>query len=510
MPCRIAQVHRALTISTWEPRFASLIITCLLCTAGAAFADKGEQHVAKDEVKRDRKNVLVVYVDDLGYGDTGAYGHSVVKTPHIDRLASEGLRFTQFYAPSALCSPSRAGLLTGRTPYRTGVESWIPDDAQVALGANETTLADLAKQRGYRTAIIGKWHLNGGLHMQDVPQPRDFGFDYQYGLAAWVKNGAVRNSKEIPRRGPMFPDNMFRNNKAIGPTQKYSAELVSDEAIQWMDSSGSDPFFLLLTYSEVHTPIASPPEYLEQYQEYLTAEARDNPSIYYFDWRNRPWRGRGEYYANVSFMDAQLGRVIEHLRGKEMLDDTLVIFSSDNGPVTDAALTPWELGMAGETGGLRGKKRFLFEGGIRVPGIIRLPGRVAAGSVEDQPATALDVFPTLAQWLEADVDEGVPTDGDSLWPLIDGESFERSQAFYWSIPTPDGMEFAVREGDWKLILDGSGTPQYLFDLANDWYEVNNLLESQPAIRDRLLKTFQSRRAAVENDPLARARNAGPH
>ncbi|EED33465.1 arylsulfatase A [gamma proteobacterium NOR5-3] len=452
----------------------------------------------------DTQNVLLIYVDDLGYGDTGAYGHRVVKTPHIDRLAAEGMRFTQFYAPSALCSPSRAGLLTGRTPYRTGVESWIPDDSQVALGHNETTLADLAKARGYRTAVIGKWHLNGGLHMQGTPQPRDFGFDHQYGLAAWVKNASVRESKELPRRGAMFPDNMYRNNEAVGPTKKYSAELVSDEAIDWL-SGAKDPFFLLLTYSEVHTPIASPPEYLAQYQDYLTQEARDNPLLFYFDWRNRPWRGRGEYYANVSYMDAQLGRVIEYLRGKGVLDDTLIIFSSDNGPVTDAALTPWELGMAGETAGLRGKKRFLFEGGLRVPGIIRYPERIEAGRVESRPATALDVFPTLAQWLGVAVDSSVPLDGESLWPLIDGGDFQRQQAFYWSIPTPDGMEFAVRDGNWKLILDADERPQYLFDLASDWYEVNNLLETEPAVRERLLQIYAARRAAVESDPLALAR-----
>ncbi|MFT4768555.1 MAG: arylsulfatase A-like enzyme [Glaciecola sp.] len=479
--------------------FASVALWLLMA---ALFFLPSEDAVAQSN----RQNVLVIYVDDLGYGDTGVYGHSVVKTPNIDRLAEEGMRFTQFYAPSALCSPSRAGLLTGRTPYRTGVESWIPNDSLVALGDNETTLADLAKERGYRTAVIGKWHLNGGLHMQNAPQPRDFGFDYQYGLAAWVKNAAVRESTQLPRRGAMFPDNMYRNNTAVGPTQKYSAELVSDEAIGWLKSA-SGPFFLLLTYSEVHTPIASPPNYLAQYQAHLSQEAKDNPLMYYFDWRDRPWRGRGEYYANVSYMDAQLGRVIEYLREKGVLDDTLVIFSSDNGPVTDAPVTPWEIGMAGETAGLRGKKRFLFEGGLRVPGIIRYPARVQAGRIEQRPATALDVFPTLAQWLGVTVNPSVPLDGESLWPLIDEQEFERQQLLYWSIPTPDGMEFAVRDGDWKLIVDSEGVPRHLFDLASDWYELNNLLESESAVRERLLQLYEVRRAAVETDPLALARKS---
>ena len=453
-------------------------------------------------------NILIVYVDDLGYGDTAVYGHPIVATPHIDRLAAEGTRFSQFYAPSALCSPSRAGLLTGRTPYRTGVESWIPDDSPVSLGVNETTLADLARAAGYRTAVFGKWHLNGGLHLRDAPQPADFGFDYQYGLAAWVKNAAVEGQDQHPRSGAMYPDNMYRNNVAVGPTEKFSAELVSDEAIAWLRGDGdapTQPFFLLLTYSEVHTPIASPRRWLQRYDAFLTDEARDNPLVYYFDWRNRPWRGRGEYYANISFLDEQLGRVLDYLRERGLLDDTLVVFSSDNGPVTAAALTPWELGMAGETAGLRGKKRFLFEGGIRVPGILRYPPRIAAGRVEHTPASALDIFPTMAELLGIDTDPDAPRDGESLWPILEGEVPGRGTPLYWSIPTPDGMEFALREGDWKLILDTEARPRHLFNLAEDFYEVDDRLVAEPEIAARLERLFRNLHASVEADPLAAAR-----
>lgn len=448
-------------------------------------------------------NILLVYVDDLGYGDTAVYGHTVVKTPHIDRLAAEGLRFTQFYAPSALCSPSRAGLLTGRTPYRTGVRDWIPPDSDVSLGRNETTLADLAKQAGYRTAVIGKWHLNGGLGMADAPQPRDFGFDYQYGLDAWVKNAAVATSDK-PRRGPLYPDNMYRNNQPVGATDRYSAELVSDEAIGWLTRDDT-PFFLLLTYSEVHTPIASPPQYLQMYQQFLTPEARANPLLFYREFVYRPWRGRGEYYANISYLDAQLGRVLEHLRKQGVLDNTLVIFSSDNGPVTDAAITPWELGMAGETGGLRGKKRFLFEGGLRVPGIIRYPALVGAGTTVDEPVTALDLFPTLAELFAQELPDRTPIDGQSLLPLLRGDAWQRQQPLYWAIETPDGMEYALRDGDWKLILDGKAQPRYLFDLSRDLYEVNNLLGNEPQRVAAMIAAFTAYQNSVDKDPLKQQR-----
>lgn len=482
-----------------SPR-GGLRVLCLLL-AGMFTASLS---VAEDAANGTPHNLLVIYVDDLGYGDTGAYGHPVVTTPNIDRLAAEGLRFTQFYAPSALCSPSRAGLLTGRTPYRTGVESWIPDDSSVALGHNETTIADLARQRGYRTAVIGKWHLNGGLHMRSALQPRDFGFDHQYGLAAWVKNAAVADQRDHPRRGAMYPDNFYRNNQAVGATQKYSAELVSDEALAWLDES-TEPFFLFLTYSEVHTPIASPDSFRQQYASFLSREAVANPLLYYFDWRNRPPRGHGEYYANISFLDAQLGRVIDHLRERGVLDSTLVIFSSDNGPVTTEAITPWELGMAGDTGGLRGKKRFLFEGGIRVPGIIRYPARVIAGKEERTPVSALDIFPTIADWLDIEPDPEIPLDGQSLWPLLAGEPFAESRSLYWSLPTPDGMEYALRHGDWKLILTGDGEPRYLFNLAEDFYEVINRIDSEPAVLAELVTRFQRQREAVSADPLARQR-----
>jgi arylsulfatase A-like enzyme len=472
---------------------AALALGLLLLLAGGA---------------RAAPNILLVYVDDLGYGDLGSYGHPVLATPVIDRLAAEGVRFTQFYAPSALCSPSRAGLLTGRTPYRTGIRDWIPDGSPIALGASETTLADLAKAQGYRTAVIGKWHLNGGLGDVDAPQPRDFGFDHQFGLAAFVKNDAVDSQSEQPRRGHLYPDNFYRNNQPLGPTDRYSAELVSDEALRWLSTEDEAPFFLLLTYSEPHTPIAAPERWLRRYDAFLTDEARDNPLLYYFDWRKRPWRGRGEYYATVSYLDEQLGRVIDHLRREHILDETLVIFSSDNGPVTAAALTPWELNMAGETGGLRGKKRFLFEGGIRVPGILRYPPRLAAGTVEATPVTALDIFPTLAAIMGVTPDPGVPLDGQSLWPLLNPDAhgdWYRRRPLFWAIETPDGLEFALRDGEWKLLLDSRGEPRHLFNLAEDFYEVYNRIGDEPAVVDRLQGRFQAYRRDISEDPLARAR-----
>ena len=443
-----------------------------------------------------RPNVLLIYVDDLGYGDTAVYGHPVVETPNIDRLAAEGVMFSQFYSPSALCSPSRAGLLTGRTPYRTGIKSWIPDNSGVSLASNEITIAKLLKDAGYRTAVVGKWHLNGGLHIESAPQPRDFGFDYQYGLAAWVKN----EKAEAAGVGRLFPDNMYRNNQPVGETNKFSGELVTDEAISWIGTvSDEAPFFLYLTYSEVHTPVASPEEYLNKYDQFLTDESRQHPWAYYMDWAGRPHRGKGEYYANISYLDSQIGRILAELEMQGQLDRTLIIFSSDNGPLTSQAEMPWEVAMAGETNGLRGKKRYLFEGGIRVPGIFRWPEQFET-AVVDVPATALDIMPTLTELLGLGLPRDRVVDGESLATLLTGRSvFERKRPLFWSIPTPDGLEYAVRQGDWKLILDHAAVPVYLFDLKSDPYEITNLLEQQLETAAMLQQSFDQIRTSVSQD-----------
>ena len=355
------------------------------------------------------------------------------------------------------------------------------------------------KGQGYRTAVIGKWHLNGGLGMEGVPQPADFGFDYQYGLGAWVKN----EKAEATGQGKLYPDNMYRNNQPVGETASFSAELISDEAINWIDQSNDDPFFLFLTYSEVHTPVASPQSYVDRYDAFLTDEARQHPDRYYMTWSRYPWRGKGEYYANIDYLDAQLGRVLDHLRAAGRLDNTLVIFSSDNGPVTSDALERWELNMAGETGGYRGKKRYLFEGGIRVPSIFRWPGHIPAGVTVDAPATALDVLPTVAALLDLPVPGDRQLDGTSITGLLDADpatGVVRDRIFYWSLPTPDGMEYAVRDGDWKMILDPAGEPVYLFNLAEDRYEVINRLKSEPVRAASLKSKFEAYRRSVEAVP----------
>lgn len=455
-------------------------------------------------------NVVIFYVDDLGYGDLASYGHPIVKTPHIDQLADEGIKYTQYYAPAPLCSPSRAGLLTGRTPYRTGIRSWIPEGQDVHLGKNEITIAHLLKQQGYETAVMGKLHLNGGILMEDHPQAEDMGFDYAFVMpGGFVKNATVEApSKDgAPRVGKMYPDNFYRNGLAVGKTNAFSGALVADEVTDWLDArSANTPFFLYVPFSEVHTPVASPPEFLAMYADFITPHAEQNPDIFHWDWHDLPFRGQGEYYANISYLDAQVGRVLNKLQDMGVYDQTIVLFTSDNGPVTRESRKPWELFMAGETGGYRGRKDNLLEGGIRVPAILRYPGVIKPGSVSNEPVYGLDILPTLVEMLGLELPEDRVIDGQSMTKTFEGKELDR-KPMIWTIDMPgqddDINEWAYRLGDYKLILDRNEAPKFLFDIKQDPYEMTNLVNKEKDLVAQLEKQFQILRAEIDADAVNR-------
>src|SRR5262245_19842772 len=266
--------------------------SCLVLLLGACWAAAGSC--------AERPNFLVILCDDLGYGDLGCYGHPQIKTPRIDKLATEGIRFTDCYAAAPVCSPSRAGLLTGRTPGRAGIYDWISNNHQMHLGANEVTIAALLKQAGYATCQIGKWHLNGKFNQPDQPQPGDHGFQH------WM---STQNNA-----GPSHanPRNFVRNGTPLGDQQGYSCDLVTAEAIRWLGDlrDKGKPFFLYVCYHETHEPVASPPDLVAQYPE-----------------AKKP--GEAEYYANVANVDRAVGRLLDKLADLKITDRTLVFFTSD-------------------------------------------------------------------------------------------------------------------------------------------------------------------------------------
>ena len=435
-------------------------------------------------------NILLVYVDDLGFGDLGSYGHPIIKTPNIDSLANDGLRFTSNYSPSALCSPSRAGLLTGRTPYRTGIKSWIPHDSGVFLHAEEVTLAEVLKEAGYSTAHIGKWHLNSDLASSTQPQPTDQGFDYYYG----------HNAFQLPHNHN--PTNIFRGKTALPVQSGYTADLYADETIDWLQKrDASKPFFVYLSMAEPHTSFANPPAYNQMYSDYTRGEVVPIPNGLAKPPKDQLIaRGPGEYYANITYMDAQVGRVFDWLRENDLYDNTVVVFSSDNGPVTENWINWWEVNAHGSSGGYRGRKHFLYEGGIRVPAIIRYPGVVAAGTVSDAAIIGMDWFVTLANIGGGQVPQDRDIDGVDIAAVFDGEALSE-RSLFWALNAASDLEFAVRSGSWKLLLDQHGKPRELYNLAEDPLELFNLIEQQPAEVEMLVHEFAAHRDAIAADKL---------
>lgn len=488
--------------------------TCVAGLIGLALCAGSAMHsVYAADAKH--PNLVIILADDLGYGDLGAYGHQIVKTPNIDKLAQEGVKFTDYYAPAPLCSPSRAGLLTGRMPFRTGIRSWIPEGKNVALGRNELTIANLLKQQGYDTAIMGKLHLNAGGDRTDQPQAKDMGFDYRLvNTAGFVSDSTLDNAKERPRYGMVYPTGFTRNEKPIGRAKTFSGELVSSEVVNWLDKKkDNNPFFLYVAFTEVHSPLASPKKYLDMYAPYISAYAKQHPDLFYGDWADKPWRGAGEYYANISYMDAQVGKVLDKIKAMGEEDNTIVIFTSDNGPVTREARKVYELNLAGETDGLRGRKDNLWEGGIRVPAIIKYGHHIPQGMVSETPMSGLDWMPTLAQMMNFPLPKDRTYDGQSIVPVLEKQAFKREKPLIFGIDMPfqddPTDEWAIRDGDWKMIIDREGKAKYLYNLKQDRAEMLNQIGKQPEIEQRMFAEFLKYKNDIDNDSLMKARGDKP-
>ena len=432
----------------------------------------------------EQPNILLIYVDDLGYGDLSSYGHPVIETPNVDRLAAQGVKLTNYYAPAALCSPSRAGLMTGRMPYRTGIRSHIAGGSGTFLALEEVTLAESLRAAGYATALIGKWHLNSDLGSDTEPQPLDQGFDYAYGHDAF----------QIPtNRNPM---NIYRNGVQLPQQEGFIGALYADEAIAWLGRrDASQPFFLYLSMAEPHTTIENPAAFNEKYARFTNGPIVPIPSGARIDSAFKQLlvpRGPGEYYANVAYMDTQIGRVLDWLDAEGLGRNTVVVFASDNGPVTENWFHWWEVNAHGSTGGLRGRKHLVYEGGIKVPAIIRYPGHIEAGTVSDELIVGTDIFPTLAAMAGAAVPTDRPIDGIDVSRAFAGEALG-ARTVAWGLPFPSvsDLEYAFRQGDWKLLLDGERTARELYDLSQDPLELFNLLDAEPERAMALQTAFEA-------------------
>ena len=382
-----------------------------------------------------RPNIVIIYTDDQGTLDAGCYGSGDIHTPNIDALARRGVRFTQAYAHT-VCCPSRSQLLTGRVPQRGGVINWLSnhplDENGRNMFASEITLAEVLRENGYRTGLTGKWHLGA----KPGHQPLDQGFDEAYGhLGGFIDNYQHKFLHSNPRRPP-FHD-LYRNGEEVDETGRYFPDLVVREATRFIVENKDRPFFLYCAFNVPHYPEQSDAKFDKMYDSMAMP--------------------RRSYAAMVTTTDDRIGQVLNALDTWGLRENTLVIFLSDNGHSTEQ-FANWDVnyganGGGGNTGPWRGAKASMFEGGIRVPTIVSLPGRIPEGQVRDQAISNMDFFPTILELLDIDP-PAYELDGKSLWPVL-GSRDAPSQhgTFHWMWQD----QWAVREGDWKLIGNGRDT-----------------------------------------------------
>jgi len=426
-------------------------------------------------------NIVVIFTDDQGYADVGVFGASDIPTPHLDGLAAEGLRLTEFYVAQPVCSASRAGLLTGCYPNRIGMHNALMPDSPVGLNPEEETLAELLRDRGYATAIFGKWHL--GDHPEFLPTRH--GFDQFFGIPysndMWPHH---------PEQGTVFD---------FGPLPLYEQERVIDtlddqtgltreitrRSVRFIEENRDRPFFLYVPHPQPHVPL------------FASAEFRGRS-------------GRGLYGDVIMELDWSVGQILQALREQGLEENTLVLFTSDNGPWLAYG------DHAGSAYPLREGKGTSWEGGVREPCIIRFPGRLPAGAVLETPVMAIDLLPTLAGLCGAALPERT-IDGKDVWPLLTGQTRESPQEAYFFYYHVNELQ-AVRRGDWKLYfphryrsMEGQapgqggmpgaythfvlGSPE-LYNLKDDPEERNDVAQRNPEVVEALSRLADGMRTRL--------------
>jgi len=438
---------------------------------------RGEAREAGRDNAHPRPNLVIVLCDDLGYGDLGCYGHPAIRTPRLDRMAKEGIRLTRCHAAAPVCSPSRAGLLTGRHPHREGIRDWIPADSGIFLRADAPGLAKLLRAAGYRTAHVGKWHLNSRLDGTE-PTPGDHGFEH------WL---ATQNNAAPSH---MNPNNFVKNGQPTGPLEGHATTLVMDEALDWLKQrSDEEPYFLNIWFHAPHEPVATPEEFRAPYRR--------------FDEESEP--NRSVYYGSVALIDHEVGRLLDAIDARGDAARTLVVFTSDNGPETLRRYRG-AVNSYGSPGPLRGRKLHIYEAGHRVPALIRWPQRIVPGGVLDEPVGLIDLLPTMAELIDIPLPEGVEFDGTSLVPLLQGQPLRRDVPLVFEYERALSRPFtgAVIDGPWKLLADTRAERFELYRIDRDQGEQINILEQKESqdkevvlVFERLKQTLAERRRAFE-------------
>ena len=418
-----------------------------------------------------KPNIVYIVADDLGWKDVGFHG-SDIKTPNLDKLAANGVRLEQFYA-QPMCTPTRAALLTGRYPFRYGLQTLvIPSSFTYGLPTDEWLLPQALKEAGYRTAIIGKWHLG---HGERKYWPGQRGFDFQYGPLIGEIDYFTHKQHGVL--------DWYRNSK-LCKDMGYSTTLLGNEGVKFIEAHEvATPLYLYLAFNAPHTPYQAPQEYLDQYKNITDSSRR-------------------AYAASITAMDAQIGRVIESLKKKKMLDNTLIVFQSDNGGTHNAMFTGEQdmskIKIPCDNGPYRDGKGSLYEGGTRVCALVNWPGHVKAGIVEGM-IHVVDLYPTVAKLAGASTAKCKPLDGLDVWSTIsEGAPSPRTELVY----NIEAFRAGIREGDWKLIWR-TPLPETveLYNIPQDPSEKHNVAAQNPERVTDLQKRVNQLAATMAKSPL---------
>jgi arylsulfatase A len=446
--------------------------------------------------KETQPNIVVILCDDLGYGDLSSFGHPIIKTPNLDKMAENGIRFTSFYSAAPVCSPSRAGLLTGRSPNRAGIYDFIPgprksEDCRdlVHLQAHEQTIPAMLKTVGYSTCLSGKWHCSSRFNSDVQPKPDHFGFDHWFA----THNNAAPSHEN--------PKNFVRNGEDVGELEGFSCQLVVDEALNWLKKKEADkPFYLQVCFHEPHEPVASPKVMVDTY---LSNSKNENEA---------------QYFANVENLDNATGRLVEYLKAYHG-ENTIIIFSSDNGPETLNRYSRAKRSY-GSPGPLKGMKLWTTEAGFRVPGILCWLGKETYSGTTDAVVSSLDFMPTFAEITGASLPD-VVLDGQSMMPLIENGKMKRKKPLTWVFyDALNEQRVAMRTDEWKIlariksedttmvrlhnIYDGNLAmiknaelaDFALYNMKDDIHEAEDLSDKEPQVLEEMKERLKSEYAEL--------------
>ncbi len=419
-----------------------------------------------------RPNVVFVMTDDAGYGDFGCYGATDIRTPHVDRLAREGVRLTDFYAMPQ-CSPTRAAFISGRYQQRVRIESAFGSSGrslELGLPANGRTLPRLLKNHGYATGLVGKWHL--GYKPEFSPQAH--GFDYAFGPLS----GYVDFYHHVRADGEL---DLFENGRPVA-VEGYATDLFTARATRFIEQHAAQPFFVAVNYTAPHWPFQPPGK---------PSRAKNNGAFQ--NASDHPPPTRADYAAMLENADAGLGQILATLDRLGLAENTLVIFTNDNGGEWLSRNAPFFH-----------RKGTVWEGGIRVPAVFRWPGRLPAGRVGTQPGITMDLTATILAATGAAVPPETKLDGIDLLPLLSGRAPAPERTLFWRFGGPTNRnQRAVRQGDWKLLIDAGGfQPLFLFNLRDDPGERDDLSFRHPEIVARLRPLIDAWEKEIEADATA--------